>query len=114
MYDGDRSTCIGSSTRDANNVAVYERGPLVRDRSNEALRPRSAVSGCLMVNRVRPAASVSSVIGVGPKKPVPTDSRLVQRPARARADTRGLKKVPYSLWTSRRPLDESDKDRESG
>jgi hypothetical protein len=37
------------------------------------------------------------VIGVGPKKPVPTDSLLVQCPARANADTRGLKNVPYSL-----------------
>ena len=45
---------------------------------------------------------------VGPKKPVPTDSRLVQRPARARTDTRGLKNVPYALWTSKRPLDDSD------
>ena len=94
--------------RDANSVAVYDSGPSVRDRSNEALNPRSASSGCWIVSRVRPAASVSSVIGVGPKKPVPTDSRLVQRPARASADTRGLKNVPYSLWTSSRPLDESD------
>ena len=65
--------------------------------SNDALRPRSASSGAVIVRRVSPAASVSSVIGVGPKKPVPTESRLVQRPARASADTRGLKNVPYSL-----------------
>jgi hypothetical protein len=45
----------------------------------------------------------------GPKKPVPTESLLVQRPACASADTRGLKKVPYSLCTSRRALAESDR-----
>ena len=55
-------------------------------------------------SRDRPAASVSSVSGVGAKKPVPTDSRLVQRPERASAETRGLKNVPYSLWRSTRPL----------
>ena len=107
-YDGERSTCIGSLTRDANSVAVYDRGPSARDKSNDALNPRSASSGCWIFNRVRPAASVSSVIGVGPKNPVPTDSLLVHRPARASADTRGLKKVPYSLWTSSRPLDDTD------
>ena len=32
-----------------------------------------------------------------PKKPVPNESLLVQRPARASADTRGLTNVPYSL-----------------
>jgi hypothetical protein len=49
---------------------------------------------------VSPAASVSSVSGVGATNPVPTDSRLVHPPARASAETRGLKKVPYSLWKS--------------
>ena len=83
--------------RDANTVAVYDSGPSVRDRSNDALSPRSASTGCRTSRRVRPAASVSSVIGVGPKKPVPTESLLVQRPARASAERRGLKNVPYSL-----------------
>ena len=92
--------------REANSVAVYDSGPSVRDRSNDALNPRSVSSGRRIASRVRPAASVSSVIGVGAKKPVPTDHRLVQWPARASADTRGLKKVPYSLCTSSRALDE--------
>jgi hypothetical protein len=48
------------------------------------------------------------VIGVGPKNPVPADQRLVQRPARASIDNRGLKNVPYSLCASRRPLDDID------
>src|SRR5688572_32784124 len=99
--------------RDAKRVAVYDRGPTVRDRSKEALEPRSASSGSRTSRRVRPAASVSSVRGVGPKKPVPTESLLVQRPARASADTRGLKKVPYSLWTSSRALAESEMFRDA-
>src|SRR5687767_8704491 len=96
-YDGDRSTCNGSLMREANTVAVYDSGPSVRDRSNDALSPRSASTGWGTSRRVRPAASVSSVVGVGPKKPVPSESLLIQRPARASADTRGLKNVPYSL-----------------
>src|SRR5688572_33287247 len=95
-YDGDRSTCNGSLMRDANSVAVYDSGPSVRDMSNDALNPRSASTDWRTSRRVRPAASVSSVTGVGPKKPVPTESLLVQRPACASADTRGLKNVPYS------------------
>ena len=66
--------------------------------SNEALRPRSARSGAGIDRRVRPAASVSSVSADGPKKPVPTETRLVHAPDRSSADTRGLKNVPYSLW----------------
>jgi hypothetical protein len=62
----------------------------------------------LIAKAVRPAASVSSVIGVGAKKPVPTENRPVHRPARVSAEMRGLKKVPYSLWTSKRALEDSD------
>ena len=47
--------------------------------------------------------------GDGPKKPVPTENRLVHCPARANADTRGLKNVPYSLWRSSRALDDNDR-----
>src|SRR5204862_3781009 len=94
---------------DANSVAVYDSGPLVRDMSNDALNPRSASTGVRTSRRDRPAASVSSVIGVGPKKPAPTESLLVHRPACASADTRGLKNGPYSLCTSRRALVESER-----
>src|SRR5688572_15670580 len=97
MNDGDRSTWSGSLMREAKRVAVYDNGPSVRETSKDALKPRSASTGSRTSRRVRPAASVSSVIGVGPKKPVPTESLLVQRPACTSADTRGLKKVPYSL-----------------
>src|SRR3954466_12230707 len=96
-YNGERSTWSGSRIRDANSVAVYDSGPSVRDTSNDVLSPRSASSGRRISRRVRPAASVSSVMGVGPKKPLPTDSLLVHCPERASADTRGLKNVPYSL-----------------
>src|SRR3989337_697354 len=99
---------MGSWTRDAKRGAVYDRGPSVRDTSNDALSPRSASTGRAISRRVKPAASVSSLMGVGAKKPVPTESLLLQRPARAHADTRGLKKVPYWLWTSSRALDDSD------
>src|SRR6185295_16604231 len=95
--------------RDANRVAVYDTGPSVRDTSNDALNPRSASTGWRTSRRVRPAASVSSVIGVGPKNPVPTESLLIQRPACTSADRRGLKNVPYSLWTSRRALAERER-----
>src|SRR4051812_38361955 len=95
--------------REANTVAVYDSGPSVRDTSKDVLRPRSASTGCRTSRRVRPAASVSSVIGVGPKKPVPIENLLVQRPACISADKRGLKNVPYSLWTSTRALAESER-----
>ena len=92
--------------REPNSVAVYENGPSVRDRSNEALTPHSASIGRRTTSRDSPAASVSSVIGVGPKKPVPTDHRLVQWPARASAETRGRRMCRDSLWTSSRALEE--------
>ena len=85
-------------------MKVEENGPSVRVTSNVALRPSSARSGVGMTRRVRPAASVSSVSADGPKKPPPTDRRLVHPPARKRPDTRGLKNVPYSLCQSSRPL----------
>src|SRR5688572_19965153 len=112
-YAGDRSTCTGSLMREANTVAVYDSGPSVRDRSNDALRPRSASTAPRTSRRVRPAASVSSVIGVGPKKPVPIESLLVQRPARTSADRRGLKNVPYSLWASTRALADRERYRDA-
>ena len=83
--------------RDPKTVAVYESGPWVRERSIEAVRPRSARSGPRTVSRVKPAASVSSVKGVGPKNPVPVDTRVDHCPERTSADTRGLKNHPYSL-----------------
>jgi hypothetical protein len=48
------------------------------------------------------------VSGVEAKNPVPTEARVVHRPARVNIETRGLKNVPYSLWKSRRPLAERD------
>src|SRR5437867_260988 len=53
-----------------NAVAVTVTGPLLRVRSNEAPRPRSALSGTGMDNRANSSASVSSVSGFGAKKPV--------------------------------------------
>ena len=86
-------------------------GPCVFVTSMEMLRPRSAASGIGTLNRVRPAASVSSVRGVGPKNPVPAETRPLQSPRRRRAETLGLKNVPYSLCTSSLPLNESDSQR---
>ena len=94
--------------RDTNRVVVKASGPWVRVMSIEALRPRSARSGPSTVSRVRPVASVSSVSGVGPKKAGP--GRHARRPvaeAQQRAETRGLKNQPYSLWRSSRPLIDS-------
>ncbi len=85
---------------DAKNVEVTETGPKLRDRSTEALRPRSALSGAGSTSLARPAASVSSVSGVGAKKPCPAEMRLVQPDLRKSAESRGLKNVPYTFWKS--------------
>jgi hypothetical protein len=72
------------------------------------LRARSTFSSLNDVNGARPVTSVSSVSGVGANAPVPTESRAVHPPgALTSADRRGLKKVPYSLWASTRPLAEN-------
>jgi hypothetical protein len=74
--------------RDAKAVAVMLTAPTVRVTSAETLVPRSPRSGSCTCSRVRPAASVSSVKGVVAKKPRPTESRLVQPPARIRPASR--------------------------
>ena len=72
------------------------------------LVPRSASRSPATTSRDRPAASVSSVSGVGAKNPRPADTRLVHSPPRSSTASRGLKKVPYSMWMSSRALAESD------
>src|SRR4029077_8345555 len=57
--------------------------------------------------------SVSSVSGVDGKKPAPADARLDHDPFFRSAETRGLTKVPYSLWTSTRPLADTDSQLET-
>src|ERR1700682_6121060 len=83
---------------------VTDNGPTLRVRSTDALRPRSGSSRVGIVKRLSPAACVSSVSGVGAKNPVPTDTRALQPLLRNNAETRGLTNVPYTLWTSARPL----------
>src|SRR5436853_7069537 len=96
-YRMSRLTSIGWRMLDANNVVVKDAGPRLRVTSSDALRPRSATSGAGMDRRDRPAASVSSVNGVGAKNPCPADNRLVHPPPRIKADSRGLRNVPYCL-----------------
>ena len=65
--------------------------------ANDALRPRSALSGPSTVSRASPAASVSSVSAVGAKNPLPIETRLVHPPSRTSAERRGLTNVPNAL-----------------
>src|SRR5437868_4983961 len=102
---------MGWRTLESNSVTVKEAGPILRVRSKEALRPRSATSGLGMTRRVNPAASVSSVSAVGAKNPCPTERRLVQPCQRNSAERRGLRKVPYWLWKSARALAETESQR---
>jgi len=93
-----RSASTGFFTLDANSVSVVDKRPDDREMSSDALRPRSAVNGAGMTRRDSPAASVSSTSGVGAEKPAPYDTRLVHAPCRNSVDTRGLMKLPNSLW----------------
>src|ERR1700676_4940793 len=106
-----RFVLIGWRTLEPNSVTVKDAGPILRVRSNEALRPRSAIKGLGIVRRVNPAASVSSVNGVGAKNPCPAETRLVQPCQRNSAESRGLKNVPYWLWKSTRALADTESQR---
>src|SRR5260370_9416871 len=99
---------MGWGTLESNKVTVQDAGPILRVRSNDGLRPRSATSGLGITRRVKPDASVSSVNGVGAKNPRPADRRAVQPSERRRAETRGLRKAPYRLWKSARALAETE------
>src|SRR5260370_37233089 len=86
---------MGWRTLESNKVTVQDAGPLLRVRSNDALRPRSATSGLGITRRAKPAASGSSVNGEGAKNPRPAGRRAVEPSERRSAERPGLRKAPY-------------------
>src|SRR5260370_37580620 len=95
---------MGWRTLESNKVTVQDAGPILRVRSNDALRPRSATSGLGITRRVKPDASVSSVNGGGAKNPRPADRRAVHPSERRSAESRGLRKAPYRPCEAGRAL----------
>src|SRR3954469_6397717 len=84
-------------------------------RSAELLQARSASRWPKGCTRESPTASVCSVNGVGANTPVPLDKRRVQLSGSfTSVDNRGLKKLPYLLWKSARPLAEINMCEETG
>src|SRR5262245_9627121 len=90
---------------DRKRLAFISRCALLHPTSLDTLSARSGFTSFKGNSRERPTASVSSVNGVGANTPVPAETRSVHCCGnRYSADTRGLKKPPYTLWASNLPL----------